>query len=105
MPSRRAACLSLVPLVLTGCQASPEASKKTVAQYAQYCASCHESGAANAPRRGDVDSWAKRLRKGTPVLLESIRKGPVGMPSAGACKECSDEDLLALLAYLSAPKH
>ncbi len=92
-------------LVLTcGCHETPTVPQKTVNQYEQYCSACHESGAANAPKRGDGNAWTKRLRKGNAVLLKSMKDGPVSMPPKGGCVSCSDEELLLLVKYLSAPQ-
>ena len=119
-PSRAAEVLARVPAVLIqslpttslivlslvgttfGCNAEDAAvSAKTKQQYDKYCARCHNVGAANAPRRGDADSWKKRLRKGRPALLESVKKGLVAMPPMGDCKDCTDEDFQALIDYLA----
>lgn len=89
---------------LFGCDQTPPVPKHTVAQYDQYCSACHETGAANAPKRGEVETWKKRLRRGDAELLTSIKEGPVAMPPKGGCMSCSDEELLLLVKYLAAPK-
>lgn len=79
------------------------ASPKTIRQYDTFCSSCHEVGAANAPRRGDAHQWGKRLRKGEEQLLKSINNGLVAMPPKGGCSECNDADFRALIQYMSQP--
>ncbi len=92
----------LAILAVLGCEESrPTASPKTVKQYQSHCASCHEVGAANAPRRGDEHQWGKRMKKGTDQLVESIKVGLVAMPPRGGCTECSDEDFKALIHYMA----
>lgn len=79
------------------------ASTKTLQQYETFCSSCHEVGAANAPRRGDAQQWSKRLRKGEEQLVKSINRGLVAMPPKGGCAECSESDFRALIHYMSQP--
>ncbi len=89
--------------LFSGCdRAEPEASAKTVTQYESHCSSCHEVGAANAPRRGDAHQWSKRLKKGEARLVASVKKGLVAMPPRGGCNDCNDEDFKALIRYMAA---
>lgn len=69
--------------------------------YKRTCAVCHDSGAAGAPRKGTT-AWAPRLAKGHDVLLANSKKGVGAMPPKGLCQECSDEQLSALIKYMSA---
>jgi len=69
--------------------------------YQQFCFSCHATGAAGAPKVGDVAAWAPRIAQGKDVLLEkSINGMPPGMPPRGLCSLCSDEDLAAAVDYM-----
>lgn len=95
-------CLALVA-ALSGC-GDQKVSPRTTTQYSQYCSRCHDTGAANAPRRGDAASWEKRLRKGKPAIIQAVIAGPVAMPPRGGCTECTDEDLGLLLDYLANSK-
>ena len=93
--------LSLLPTI-AGCdKGKAQASTKTTAQYDQYCAACHEVGAANAPRRGDAHQWGKRLKKGEAQLLGSVKTGLVAMPAKGGCTTCTDDDFRALIQYMA----
>jgi len=71
--------------------------------YKRTCAVCHDSGAAGAPRKGS-SAWASRLTKGEGVLLSNTKKGIGAMPPKGLCQDCSDEQLSALIQYMSAQK-
>jgi cytochrome c5 len=69
--------------------------------YQRFCFSCHASGAAGAPRMGDVAAWAARIAKGESVLIESTIQGiPPGMPPRGLCMQCSDEELAATVLFM-----
>jgi cytochrome c5 len=51
--------------------------------YAAQCAACHASGAAGAPKFGDVAAWAPRLKTGFEALWNSALKGKNAMGAQG----------------------
>ena len=69
--------------------------------YAKTCTVCHETGAANAPKRGDTAAWAPRLEKGEEALMKSVHNGLNAMPPKGMCFDCTDEEFKALIDYMS----
>ena len=73
-------------------------------RYNKSCIACHASGAAGAPKTGDVAQWAIRLEKGMDVLVASVDKGLNAMPPKGLCYDCSSEDYKALIEYMAAAK-
>ena len=74
-----------------------------MAKYDKSCKVCHATGAAGAPKTGDVAAWEPRMAKGMETLLASINKGLNAMPPKGMCFDCSDEDYTALIVYMSEP--
>ncbi|MFT6050979.1 MAG: cytochrome c5 [Halioglobus sp.] len=85
-------------LCATGAYAQPD-----MAKYNKSCAICHASGAANAPKTGDVAAWAPRLEKGMDVLVASVNAGLNAMPPKGMCFDCTDDDYKALINFMAAP--
>ncbi|HUT42290.1 MAG TPA: c-type cytochrome [Gammaproteobacteria bacterium] len=69
--------------------------------YNTKCMACHATGAANAPKLGDKEAWAPRIATGKDALLASAINGKNAMPPKGACMECSDEDLAAVIDYMT----
>lgn len=70
--------------------------------YNESCAACHDSGALNAPKKGDVQRWRElKSQKGVSSLVNSVKGGLKQMPAGGLCGQCSDEDYLALIEYMS----
>jgi cytochrome c5 len=69
--------------------------------YNRSCRSCHAQGAGWAPKTGDLQAWAPRLQKGTPVLLEHTIDGFKGMPPMGMCFDCNEEDFTKLISFMS----
>lgn len=70
--------------------------------YQHYCAGCHETGTANAPRRSDTAFWKKRLQEtgSRSVLTNVVISGKGAMPAKGGCANCTEEELNNSVAYL-----
>ena len=65
------------------------------------CTGCHSTGAAGAPKVGDVADWAARKgSRGMKGLYVSAIKGFNGMPPKGLCMDCSDSELKAAVHYI-----
>jgi cytochrome c5 len=71
--------------------------------YKAVCASCHVSGAAGAPKFGDVSAWSARLSKGYDGLMTSVIKGKGAMPARGGSNpaDISDYELGRAVVYLA----
>lgn len=68
----------------------------------QVCASCHAIGVANAPKLGDKRSWHPRLKRSPEALINSVRNGVPGtLMEGGICRDCTDQDILALIERMS----
>lgn len=66
--------------------ASDTASLKTGEQvFAAACTACHTAGLVGAPKFGDVDAWAPRIKTGYEALLKSALggKGQMGAQGGG----------------------
>ena len=68
--------------------------------YASGCAACHDSGAAGAPKLGDVAAWTPRLDKGLEKLFSNAFYGYKGMPAKGMCKKCDKDEISSAVTYL-----
>jgi cytochrome c5 len=69
--------------------------------YQMSCFACHGTGAAGAPILGDAESWAPRMAKGMDAVMANVVNGVNAMPPKGLCFTCTDEDLAALVGYMS----
>lgn len=72
--------------------------------YKQTCASCHTNTATGAPQTGDQDAWSKILAKGLNATLENAINGYGGMPPSGQCFECTPDQLVSLIRFMSDSK-
>ncbi len=68
--------------------------------YGSKCIACHGSGAAGAPKLGDVGAWTARIGKGIDVLYTSAISGFNGMPAKGLCMDCSDDEIKVAVDYM-----
>lgn len=100
----RIALFAILLATSYGVFASSEEAGSLKKQYAVSCAGCHESGAAGAPKSGDVEAWKPRIDKGLPGLLASAKEGMGLMPRMGSCYKCSDEELEALIKFMLTKK-
>jgi len=69
--------------------------------YQMSCFACHGTGAAGAPILGDADAWTTRMAKGMDAVMANVVNGMNAMPPKGLCMTCSDDNLLALVDYMS----
>lgn len=76
------------------------ASSTGEALYKQACVVCHAAGVAGAPKFGDKEAWAPRLKAGTDALVQSATKGKNAMPPRGG-STASDADLRAAVEYMT----
>jgi cytochrome c5 len=79
-------------------QAQPNMEK-----YNKSCVVCHDQGVAGAPKTGDAAAWEPRVAKGMDALMASVKNGLNAMPPMGMCFDCSDDEYMALIKYMSTP--
>lgn len=67
----------------------------------QYCAACHMTGAAGAPKIGDRGAWAKRIGLGLDQLLKIAITGKGAMPPRGGASDISDYELARAIVHMA----
>lgn len=95
-----AGCVTVDQLVQA--QATDAAAKPAGGEaiYAAHCAACHATGAAGAPRVGDLAAWKPRIAKGKDTLLKHAVDGLNAMPPRGGCASCNDESIGAAIDHI-----
>jgi len=78
--------------------AEPRSGEKI---YNTYCVACHGTGVLEAPVKGDAAAWAPRIAKGEETLLNHAINGFNAMPAKGTCSNCSDDEILATIQFLT----
>ncbi|MDO6682141.1 MULTISPECIES: cytochrome c5 family protein [unclassified Oceanobacter] len=69
--------------------------------YGAACIACHGSGILGAPKKGDTAAWNTRLDKGFEATLSNAVNGLNAMPPKGNCLDCSEDELLAAIKFMS----
>ena len=70
--------------------------------YNGACAACHSAGVLGAPKTQDAGDWGPRLaEKGREGVWKSAIAGINAMPPMGACGNCSEDDILSAIDYMT----
>jgi cytochrome c5 len=81
--------------------ASDASALKPGAQvFAAQCTACHTAGVAGAPKLGDADAWAPRIKTGYEALLNAALKGKNAMAPQGG-GEFSDVEIGRAVVYMA----
>jgi len=80
---------------------APRVEKTGEAVYTEVCASCHGTGALNAPKLGDKGDWGKRNAQGFDTLVKNASNGIRAMPARGGNPELSDIEMSRTVAYMA----
>ena len=67
------------------------------------CVKCHAEGLGGAPKIGDLQAWAQRMKYGLPYLVKSAIHGHGGMPPRGGQANLSDVELRSAILYMYNP--
>jgi cytochrome c5 len=76
--------------------AGPVAAADGKAVYEKTCAACHK---VLAPKLGDKDAWAPRIKQGVDALTASAIKGKGAMPPKGG-STLPDADIKTAVEYM-----
>ncbi len=74
-------------------QAASSGPRAASEVYSSACAACHDTGAAGAPKKGDVAAWSPRIEQGMETLVSHALNGYNAMPAKGGCSSCPDEEI------------
>jgi cytochrome c5 len=78
-----------------------DASQAGKTLYTQVCATCHAAGVLNAPKFGDKEAWATRLKDPMETIYNYALHGKGAMPAKGG-SNASDADVKAAVDYMVA---
>lgn len=84
-------------LVFTGAWAAEHPGKTT---YDSACATCHKTGALNAPKLGQTPKWKKLAREGFNDLVGNALVGVRQMPAKGGKPDLTDMQVAWAVHYL-----
>ena len=81
-------------------EAAPVAAAINGQELYNACAACHTSGAAGAPKLGDVAAWAPRVAAGMDTMMSNAINGKGAMPPKGGRMDLSTEQIQAIVEYM-----
>lgn len=94
----------LIPLAFVLMAVAAPASSATTPSgiYHEFCEHCHTPGIAGAPRLGDTAEWARRIRTGKHLLLQSAIEGVpnTAMPPRGGHRQLTDAQLRDVVDFM-----
>ncbi|MGG1945514.1 c-type cytochrome [Trinickia sp. NRRL B-1857] len=96
-----AAAIAALPSAPAPASASGGADKAQAgkALYTQVCQACHAAGVLGAPKFGNKDDWAPRLKDPMDVVYNYALHGKGNMPPKGG-SNASDDDVKAAVDYM-----
>ena len=65
------------------------------------CVACHKTGVSGAPKIGDKNDWAPRIKTGLGTLLQVATKGKGAMPPKGGDGSLSDAELARAVVFMA----
>jgi cytochrome c5 len=92
--------LSPIGTVALGAAAAGQGPRTGEAVFKSTCAACHDTGAAGAPKTGDVGLWAPRLAQGFDTLVKHATEGFNAMPPRGGNPSLDPLEVARAVAYL-----
>lgn len=80
---------------------APKVLQTAEAVYTAICAACHTSGAAGAPKTGDVAGWAPRIAQGYDTIVKHAIEGIRAMPAKGGNPDLDDVEVARAVVYMA----
>lgn len=65
------------------------------------CVACHQAGVANAPKIGNRNAWAPRIKEGLKDLVATAIKGKGAMPPRGGNPSLSDDEVARAVVFMA----
>lgn len=100
-PESVAARLQPVGRIEFGAPAAAPGARSGESIVKAVCATCHQAGVANAPKIGDANAWAPRIKTGLQSLLASATKGKGAMPPKGGDASLTADELARAVVYMA----
>ena len=97
--AQAAAALAALPSAPAATTPAADANGAGKALYTQVCQACHAAGVLNAPKFGNKDDWAPRLKDPMDVVYNYALHGKGAMPPKGG-SNASDADVKAAVDYM-----
>jgi cytochrome c5 len=94
-----AALASVPQTAATPAAGGADSAQAGKALYTQVCQACHAAGVLGAPKFGDKEAWAPRLKDSMDTVYNYALHGKGAMPAKGG-SNASDADVKAAVDYM-----
>jgi cytochrome c5 len=94
-----AAAIAALPNAPAPASSAADKAQAGKALYTQVCQACHAAGVMGAPKFGNKDDWAPRLKEPMDVIYNYALHGKGNMPPKGG-SQASDDDVKAAVDYM-----
>ena len=81
-------------------EGKPAAAADGKAVYDKVCFACHAQGIAGAPKLGDKELWAPRIKQGADAMVQSVIKGKGAMPPKAGNPALTDAEIRASVDFM-----
>ena len=104
-PQAQAAPAAAAAKPAPAAEAKPPAEAKSAASdgkavYDKVCHVCHAAGLAGAPKLGDKEAWAPRIKQGMNTLVQSVTNGKGAMPPKAGMSSLTEAELRAGVEFM-----
>jgi len=65
------------------------------------CVACHKAGVSGAPKIGDKNDWAPRIKTGLSAMLQVALKGKGAMPPKGGDSSLTDAEVARAVVFMA----
>jgi len=79
-------------------KAAPQTGEQV---YKAVCATCHQTGVANAPKFGDQAAWDAHIKEGLEPMVKIAISGVGAMPPRGGNPNLSDLEVTRAVVYMA----
>jgi cytochrome c5 len=100
-PEAVAERLQPVGSVVLAQASGPRALQSGDAVYKSACVACHGTGAAGAPKVGDAQAWAPRIKQGYDTLVKHSVEGFKAMPAKGGNADLDPIEVARATVYMA----
>lgn len=80
---------------------APKVLQSGQAVYNAVCVACHGTGAAGAPKAGDVGAWSARIAQGYDTLVQHAVQGIRAMPAKGGNPDLDNIEVARAVAFMA----
>ena len=84
-----------------GAASSPAGARSGEEIVKSVCTACHQAGVANAPKIGDRNAWAPRIKEGLKDMVAEAIKGKGAMPPRGGNLSLSDDEVARAVVFMA----